>query len=121
MSDNLRKRLTDHLLLTLKSSLWEGHARTFAESWADTLLPFVQEEIDSAVAIERYQWRAKALPDRWISLRRLDFISLLETYRERREVYNEDHDDALDHVLAEVDFEPNQDDLDAESYHRKTP
>ena len=61
--------------------------------------------------IEQHRRERQALPDRWVSLRRIDLIGLLEIYRDAREVRNEDHDDALDRVLAEVDFEPNQDDL----------
>jgi hypothetical protein len=68
-------------------------------------------EPDVVAAVEQFRREREALPDRWVSLRRVDFIGLIELYRERREVHNEDHDDALDHLLAEVDFEPNQDDL----------
>lgn len=68
-------------------------------------------EPDVVAAVEQFRRETQALPDRWVSLRRVDFIGLIELYRERREVHNEDHDDALDYLLAEVDFEPNQDDL----------
>lgn len=113
MSDDLHKRLTDYLthMEPPRAILVNGAAKVLAEDTADALLSFVREEIDNAVKVERFRHTQQALPDRWVSLRRVDFIGLIELYRERREVYNEDHDDALDHLLAEVDFEPNQDDL----------
>ena len=123
MSDDLRDRLTDRI-----AQLWiprvkavDGVVHIPAESMADALLPFIQEEIDDAVKAEYWRWRARALPDRWISLRRVDFINLVEVYRNRREVHREDHDTALEYVLAEIEYEPNQEDLDEESYHSNTP
>lgn len=98
MPDDLRLRLTDYLthMEPPRAVLVNGAAKVLA---------------DDAVKVERFRHTQKALPDRWLSLRRVDFIGLIELYREHREVHNEDHDDALDHLLAEVDFEPNQDDL----------
>lgn len=54
--------------------------------------------------------RSAALPDRWATLREKDLIGLFEMYRDLREI--EGHDDALQRVLIEVDFEPSQGDLD---------
>ena len=122
MPDDLRDRLIDHLA-TMKQPraiLVNGVGRILAEDTTDALLPFVQEEIDDAVLAERFRWRARALPDRWISLRRVDFINLVEVYRHRREVYREDHDTALEHVLAEIEFEPNQDDVDEQAHRRNS-
>lgn len=140
MPDDLHERLTDYLTnLEVTVRPVNGHAHIVAESMADALLPFIRAEIDRppprvqaaedrlrfrdmlsksslgeadvVAAVEQFRREREALPDRWVSLRRVDFIGLIELYRERREVHNEDHDDALDYLLAEVDFEPNQDDL----------
>jgi hypothetical protein len=62
----------------------------------------------SLIAYSRY--RSAALPDRWVTLREKDLIALFEMYRDLREI--EGHDDALQRVLLEVDFEPSQSDLD---------
>ena len=123
MPDDLRDRLIDHLatMEQPRAILVNGVGKILAEDTADALLPFVQEEIDDAVLVERFRWRARALPDRWISLRRVDFINLVEVYRNRREVHREDHDTALEYVLAEIEYEPNQEDLDEESYRSNTP
>lgn len=128
MTDSLRDRLTDHIAgasiqfphLSLPEEGGKLDLGIPAESMADALLPFVQEEIDLAVLIERGRWRDRALPDRWVSLRRVDLIGLFEEYRDRRGQHGEDHEAALEHVLAEVDFEPNQGDVDEESYRRNT-
>lgn len=52
---------------------------------------------------------SEALPDRW--MRVADLPGLLGMYRDRREVWREDHSAALAYVLCEVDYEPSQDDL----------
>jgi len=121
MPDDLRNRLIDHIagMELPRAILSDGVVKLIADDTADALLPFIQEEIDDAVKVEYWRWRARALPDRWISLRRVDFVNLLEVYRQRREVHREDHEAALERVLAEVEYEPNQGDVDEESYPRR--
>lgn len=66
---------------------------------------------DEQAHIAHSRLRSAALPDRWVTLREKDLIGLFEMYRDLREI--EGHDDALQRVLIEVDFDPSQSDLDA--------
>lgn len=61
-------------------------------------------------AIARRRAYTQALPDRWMRL--ADLPHLLSLYRDRRETWGENHEVATAYVLAEVDYEPDQSDLD---------
>jgi hypothetical protein len=65
---------------------------------------------DAKAHIEHFRRMSAVLPDRWVTLREKDLIGLFEMYRDLREI--ESHDDALQRVLTEVDFEPSRGDLD---------
>jgi hypothetical protein len=57
MPDDLHERLTDYLTnLEVTVRPVDGHAHIVAESMADALLPFIQAEIEAAVAAERERW-----------------------------------------------------------------
>lgn len=57
MTDDLHERLTDYLTnLEVTVRPVDGHVHIVAESMADALLPFVQAEIEAAVAAERERW-----------------------------------------------------------------
>jgi hypothetical protein len=64
---------------------------------------------DGLSSCDRY---SKALPGRWAQLREVDLQCLLDFYAVRRDGLGEDHETAVVHVLADVDFEPNQGDLE---------
>jgi hypothetical protein len=64
---------------------------------------------EAQAAIARSRRQSTTLPDRW--MRKADLPALLGLYRDRRETWGEDHDTAVTHVLGEVDYEPDQDDL----------
>lgn len=65
---------------------------------------------DAKAHIEHSRRMSAALPDRWVTLREKDLVGLFEMYRDLREV--EGHNDALQRVLTEVDFELSRGDLD---------
>lgn len=65
---------------------------------------------DVKAHVEHSRRLSAALPDRWVTLREKDLIGLFDMYHDLREI--EGHDDALQRVLTEVDFEPSRGDLD---------
>lgn len=66
---------------------------------------------ESRAIIDRFERWSRALPDQW--MRKTDLPTLLALYRDRREIYGENHPTAVLRVLGEVDYEPSQDDMDA--------
>jgi hypothetical protein len=61
---------------------------------------------DVKAHIEHSRRHSRALPDRWVQLREVDLRCLLDFYAVRREGLGENHETAVAHVLADVDFEP---------------
>lgn len=66
---------------------------------------------DAKAAIARTYREQQALPDRWTQLHATDLRQLFDLYRERREVWQESHELAVERVIAEVDFESDKGDV----------